>query len=56
MVVFPMEVYDYIVFREKEKPLLKKEAPEHIKEMVRKANARIVSLGGEVKYIIEGEK
>ncbi|MBR6617245.1 MAG: hypothetical protein IKL00_05145 [Oscillospiraceae bacterium] len=56
MVAFPMEVYNYIVFREKEKPLLKQDAPEHIKEMVRKANARIISLGGEAQYIIEGEE
>lgn len=55
MVAFPMEVYDYIEFRKKEKPLLKKEAPEHIKEIVRKVNARIISLGGEKQYIIEGE-
>ncbi len=56
MVSFPMEVYNYIVFRKKEKPLLKKEAPEHIKEIVRKVNARIISLGGEKQYIIEGEE
>lgn len=57
MIVLPMEAYNYIIdAKANEKPILRSEAPEHIKELVRKANARIISLGGEAKYIIEGEE
>ncbi len=57
MVSLPVEAYKYIIdAKANEKPILKKEAPEYIKELVRNVNACIISLNGEKKFIIEGEE